>query len=143
MLNKKLKEIAEIALIGGIPEIVKDAKPGRARNLSLAVEKATQRMLGRMPDIDIDEKQMIYETMSEFGRVTGWEGKERQLTTYLSFVCDLMERSDVDFDRDVREAVNDMVEYYDRDGRLRDPNVWAGSLAADKWFSLFKKINGE
>ena len=137
MLNGKLKKIAEIALIGGIPEIVKDAKPGRARNLSIAVERATQRMLGRIPEIGNDEKQMIYDTMSEFGRVTGWEGKERQLTTYLSFVCDLMERSDVDFDRDVRKAVNDLVEYYDRDGKLRDPNVWAGSLAADKWFALF------
>ena len=137
MLNGKLKKIAEIALVGGIPEIVKDAKPGRARNLSLAVERATQRMLCRMPDIGNDEKKMIYDTMSEFGRVTGWKGKERQLTTYLSFVCDLMERSDVDFDLDVRVAVNDLVEYYDRDGRLRDPNVWAGSLAADKWFALF------
>lgn len=137
MLNKKLKEIAEIALVGGIPEIVKDAKPGRARNLSLAVERATQRMLCRMPYIGNDEKKMIYDTMSEFGRVTGWEGKERQLTTYLSFVCDLMDRSDVKFDKDVREAVNNLVEYYDRDGKLRDPNVWAGSLAADKWFALF------
>ena len=72
MLNGKLKKIAEIALIGGIPEIVKDAKPGRARNLSIAVERATQRMLGRIPEIGNDEKQMIYDTMSEFGRVTGW-----------------------------------------------------------------------
>lgn len=138
MIERRLKEIAELALIGAVPEIVKGMKPGRGKNLCDRLSMSVHKTLAVMPEIRKEDIDMIQAAIGEFGRITGWEGKERHMTTYLSFCADLIERSESKFDKCIMESLNDLVEYFEIGGNLRVQNCWSGALAADKWFSLFE-----
>ena len=138
MIERRLKEIAELALIGAVPEIANGTRPGRGKNLCDRLAKSVQKTLAIMPEIEKKEIDMIQATIGEFGRITGWEGKERQMTTYLSFCADLIERSDTKFDKCILDNLNDLVEHFENGGNLRVQNCWSGALAADKWFALFE-----
>ena len=74
--------------------------------------------------------------MDEFGRRTGWLGREKHVLTLLSFLLDMVEHSKFEYNGDIVKYLNLIFEYFERVSKKNICYV-AGSIAGEKW----RKIN--
>ena len=133
------RKMAELAMVISIPEFTKgEVKNGRLKNLYQKLTKTATMELERIPKASIVELVEIEDKVANFGKETGWEGKEKHIVTLASFCLGMLENSKSKFDSKIIEILNDIVDYFERAEKAPGPSFWAGSVAASKWNAIME-----
>jgi len=127
-----LRELSELALAHGLADIAK-TKPGRLRNLLEKLRSAAAVHIRKIPKYT-DEVERVGAKLDEFHAATGWNGKERHVMTYISFLSDLFDGRYPEIHR----IIADITEHYERNEPLKPAFFWAGAMAAEKWRSIWQ-----
>lgn len=139
-LKVHLKHTAELALIRAIPDmILGDCKQGRLRGLNHKIIKQVDSILRTLPRTGYLDMLNISEKIFEFAKETGWEKKEKHVVTFASFALEMIERSPFEYPDKITEYLNDLVDYFERAGRVNTAPMWAGGVAYEKWEQIIYK----
>lgn len=131
-MQKRTKKIVEIAFVVAIPKMIKDKiKKGRFRNLCRMLYKTSTKELNKIQLTKAEESTAL-ETIFEFGKRTGWEGKQKNVMTLISFALCLIEESEFEHNAKIISVLNDMYEYLSRRDGVPAGCDWAGQLAVEK-----------
>ena len=123
--------IAKLAMVRMIPEFFLDkVPPGRLHGRLLKLQNEVDSMLSRMPPPTPEQNRAIYKIVSNFGYLSGWEGKERHIITVISFVMALV--NDEKWDK-INDLLVDIHDYYERVGDTNQLCYIGGNIAAEKW----------
>ena len=124
----------ELAYVRSIYDLLNSTiKPGRLKNLYTKLQAAVDHDLRRLPPIGDSDMLLLREKVRAFGKATGWDRKTRHVVTLLSFCIDLVERSKFPHNPKILETMNLIVEYYERQGRVKFICCKAGAMASEKW----------
>ena len=86
-------------------------------------------MIGRRSMLSEHEK-IVRDKMGEFGKATGWEGKEKHLATYIAFLLALFDKYP---ESGIIGALNDISAFLEQGGKSPRACMPAGVTAFDKW----------
>ena len=135
-MKKSLKKTTEIALIYAITDFTGTPLEGRLKGMAKRLRKLTYKELEKLPhfnDIELAEAEKL---LKQFEVVSGWKGKGRHIATLASFGLEILERSEFSFNPRIREALIDIVDHFDRAGKVPGPSFWSGAVAAEKWIKI-------
>ena len=131
-----LKYCAELALVNSVPTMFKEGlKKGRLKSQFDKMSRITNKELRKF-HLNDDQFNWLAGKLDAFGEACGWHGKERHAATIVSFCISLVDRSDK-FPQGVMDAMNNVIDYYERAGNLPYQSCWAGDIAMKKWEGLF------
>ncbi len=131
-MQKRTKKIVEIAFVVAIPKMIKDKiKKGRFRNLCRRLYKISCREINKIQLTKEDEDTAL-QIILEFGKRTGWHGKQKNVMTLISFALCLLEESEFEHNAKIISVLNDMYEYLSRRDGVPAGCDWAGQLAVEK-----------
>ncbi len=129
-------KFAELALILAIPKMC-SAPPGRIRGLCDRIEKAALAEIERLPKLATEQMLEVGQKLDEFRAQSGkWQTRGAHVCTYVSFLLDLIDARPWS---KIKEILVEIVDYFDRAGKMPTPSAWAGELACDKFRKI---ING-
>lgn len=141
LTQKEQRKIAELALIRSIPTKEFDdgkMENGRLKGLFLKLQKLADKELGKLLQWpDQDDIAAIGIKLDEFGRITGWNGKERHVTSMISFCLGMIEESENRINPAIIDTLNKIIDYFERTGKQRQLCYLSGQVAAEKWAGLF------
>lgn len=139
-LNPTLKHTAELALIRAIPDmILAECEQGRLRGLNQRIIKNVDKILSTMPRVGYLDMVDISQAIFEFAAETGWENKQKHVVTFASFALEMIERSPFAYPDEITNSLNDLVDYFERAGRVNMAPMWAGGVAYEKWHRIIYK----
>ena len=134
MMTPTMRKMAELAMIRAIPDlIIGDVKPGRLKRVLTDLTAEVDLALERLPQPTCSDMIAVEGKINEFGRLSRWEGKERNVNTMALFCQSMIEESDFEFSAKIVELLVDLVDYFERVGKTPDASYLAGGLAAKKW----------
>ena len=142
MNESKITKLAELAFVRAVPDsLLPKLCGGRLRNLCIKLIKTIDNelaMVSMMPKKDLDK---VEEKIKKFGKLTGWEGKTRHVTTTLSFLLALIEESDHKYDSKILTTLNEIYDYFDRKKETKLVCNVAGAIAVEKWNKIRKNYD--
>ena len=137
-MKKSLKKTTEIALIYAMTDFTETPMVGRLSAMAKRLRKLSYKELERLPDFNDDELEQARELLKRFEKESGWKGKGRHIATLASFGLEILERSEFSFSPRIRETLIDIVDHFDRAGKVPGPSFWSGGLAAEKWIKIME-----
>jgi len=139
MTKKELERAVELGLCRAIADMASNQKPeGRVKGMLERIQKLVDKELVGIPIITKSEKLHVLNKYDAFAKKAGWTGKNKykDITTYLSFVLALLEDSKHQHSSKLTETIVKLFDHFERAGKARQPNMWSGALAAEKWNSV-------
>lgn len=113
---------------------VSQTDQGRVRNrLGMLVNSILPIYRKTEHGMSYQEREAVAEKVRNFGIVTGWLGKDVKEATVISFCLDMLEKSQFKWPEKTWQALNDLLEFYERNGKAKAPNFWAGALASERF----------
>lgn len=133
-LSPTLKKTAELALIRAIPDmILENCGKGRLHGLNLKIIEQVDNILSQMPRTGYMDMELISRKIFEFATVTGWERKQKHVATFASFALEMIENSPFTYPDKITDLLNDLIDYFERAGRITTAPFFAGGVAYEKW----------
>jgi len=143
MTEKQETHLYELALIQSILSCTMGKlEGGRLKNQYAKLEKETATQLRRLPKVSTADIKKAEKVLGEFGRLTGWERKERHIATLVSFVLEIIEKSEFSYSPKTVDALVNIHDYYDRVGDVMPICHRAGEIAWEKWQKTLRKNGG-
>jgi hypothetical protein len=90
------------------------------------LRKLTYKEIKKLPHFDNDELAQAEKVLKQFEIESGWKGKGRHIATLASFGLDIIERSEFNFDPKIQETLINIVDHFDRAGKVPGPSFWSG-----------------
>ena len=131
-MHPHLIQTAELALVRALPDLSPLHKPGRLKGLYKKLQKAADKELHILPQITPPEMDIISDMIDRFSTSSGWTDKKRHIMTYVSFLLGI---TDGRYPR-ITAILNDISDYFERIGKTRQANYWAGDIAMKKWETI-------
>lgn len=139
-MNPELLNTAEIAMIRSLGEQVSDqSKPGRIKAKAQNLMKESDKHLSALGKISDCGIKRIERHLTEFFKLTGWAGSQKNVVTIISFCLELVENSSFKYSNKIVDLLNDMFDYHERAGRVKESCLWPGGLAYEKWAEISHK----
>jgi len=136
--NKKLKKMAELGVVRSLPDLMKvKPKPGRLTNKLFQLRYLVDNEFRNFPiKFFENNRDTITKLLNEFGKLTKWHGKEQHIVTIASFCLAILENSESKYPKEMFTLLNDIVDYFERDGFIPEKVFWEGGDAFEKWNNL-------
>jgi len=134
MTEKQEQHLYELALIRSILACTTGTlEEGRLKNQYNRLEKETTKALRSFPQISTDDVKKAEKILNDFGKLTGWQHKERHVATLVSFALEIIEKSEFIYSQKTVDALVNIHDYYDRVGDVMPICHRAGEIAWEKW----------
>jgi hypothetical protein len=132
----------ELALIRAVPDLtLGELKPSRTAGLVTNLQKAVDKDLRYLPRINDTQIADIESIIKSFLLDIGWLDQKRHTGTYLSFCAAMIENSEFKYFPRILESINDLIDHFEKGNDFHVQSCWAGSIAAEKWETIFKEKN--
>jgi hypothetical protein len=137
VMSKKIDHLSELAYIRALPDyIIPQIHRGRLKNRCKKLITLIDKEINKLSPWSDAESKEIGDRIAEFGKRTGWENTEKHIVTLLSFLLAMIEESTYKYNSSIVECLNDIHDYFERDGRVKIICNVAGCIASDKWNSI-------
>jgi len=134
MTEKQEQQLYELALTRSILACTKGTlEEGRLKNQYKLLEKETTKALRSFPQISTDDVAKAEKVLNEFGKLTGWQHKERHVATLVSFALEILENSEFKYSKKTIDALVNIHDYYERVSDVQPICYRAGEIAYQKW----------
>lgn len=134
MINSNSLKIIELAFVKMLPMGTELGRnQGRLKTLFRKLEKQADIEMAKTTPISKVELDHLKELAFHLQIATGWTGKSKHPATAISFVLDVIDSRNFE---NITETLMEIVDYYERAGKLPPACNWAGNLAAEKWRTL-------
>jgi len=142
MLTKKQEEhLYELALTRSILSCTQGTlKKGRLKNQYKRLEKETTKALQVFPKISTSDVKKAEKVLNKFGKLTGWQHKERHVATLVSFALEILENSEFFYSRKTIDALVNIHDYYERASDVQPICYRAGEIAYQKWQKVLSEF---
>lgn len=138
-MNSSTKKMMELATVISIPKFTTgDVPNGRLKGLYGKLEKVISNELERLPKMSTLNRIRVDALLEEFFKATGWQGREKHISTLASFCLEMLERSEFEYNPKITEVLVDIIDYFDRAGKAPAATFWAGGVAARKWAEIME-----
>jgi len=135
MISEIERKTVELALIRAIPLMCK-ANPGRVRGLSERLGRQVDARVMRLPRLSEQQALVLRDKINEFSKhQSKWQTRGAHACTYVSFCLDLIDNRPWP---EIKQTLCDIVDYFDRAGKLPTPSSWAGALARERFDSVME-----
>lgn len=132
-----LQNTAEVAMIRSLGEQVFDnSNRGRMKNKSAKLVEESDKILVRLPKIENSEMKQIEIHLDKFFESTGWARKQKNIVTIIVFCHYIRKNSKFKYSKKLVNILDDMFDYRERAGYVKDACLWPGELAYNKWQAL-------
>jgi hypothetical protein len=129
--------MAELTLIYAVPIISDAHEKSRLAGLQRELQKLAGDCLGNISGMTHFERLVISDHIAEWGKITGWLNNKKTIGTLLSFVAELIEKSQFKYNPKIMKTVNELISHLEAGKEFKITSCWAGSLAAEKWEGMF------
>ena len=130
------QKILELSLIYAFSEYECKKTNGRIKGLYQRLIKTVYNELQILPAITDAEISAMAEKLNAFETQTGWNGENRHSATTASFCLEMIENSEFKYSSRITKTLIDIIDYFDRAGKVPGPSFWSGSVAAEKWIKI-------
>ena len=138
MLSTTQRKMAELTLIYAVPIISDAHEKSRLAGLQRKLQKFSASELRdirrTMTDSDTDS---LIKHITEWGNQTGWLNNKKAIGTLLSFIAELIEKSQFEYNPKIMKTVNELISHLENGKEFKIQSCWAGSLAAERWEGMF------
>ena len=138
MLSPTQRKMAELTLIYAVPIISDAHEKSRLAGLQRELQKLADDALGNISGMTHTERLIIADHIAEWGNQTGWLNNKKTIGTLLSFVAEMIEKSQFKYDQKIMKTVNKLISHLENGNEFKVQSCWAGSLAAERWEGLFE-----
>ena len=133
-MNKKTDKILELALIRSIKTQLKESlNKGRLKNLLDKLEDLVDIELSFIEKITVKESLYIMDFVKRFGERTGWEGKEKSVSTLVSFCLTLIESSNFKYNPKIELILKEIFFYLENGNDAKPDSSLSGLLGFQEW----------
>lgn len=137
MTPTQKQTLATLAMARALPDFtLEKVPPGRLRNRYLKLITEVDKELRKLPRATPADMDELGAKLGDWGKSTGWLGKERHVCTITSFLLAILTDYMPTAGR-VIETVEDIYDYFDRAKKVPAPSTWAGTSAYLKWIAMF------
>jgi hypothetical protein len=135
LMDTQQTKLTEVSMLMAVAVLyVGQTKPGRVRNrLGMLVNSILPIYRKSEEGLSYQDREAVAEKVKNFGIVTGWLDRDIKPATVISFCLDMLEKSEFQWPDKTWDALNDLLEYYERNGKAKAPNFWAGALASERF----------
>ena len=137
MLYPTLRHTAELSLIYAVPILSQAHEKSRLSGLQRTLQRIAAKELGKLPHLTDEDCKSIIKHITEWGNQTGWLNNKKAIGTLLSFIAELIEKSQFKYNPKILETVNELISHLESGNDFRIQSCWAGSLAAERWEAMF------
>lgn len=139
-MRQDLRYAAELSLLYAIPITSKAKRHSRLENLQLRIQKiADKSMRPKLNTMRHDHNQMLVNAVAAWGKLTGWQGKNKDIGTIACFCAQMIDDSPCKFDREIVLLLGDIIDHLDAAKKFYPLSVYAGQVASDKWQTIMNK----
>jgi hypothetical protein len=137
MLSTTQRKMAELTLIFAVPIISDAHEKSRLAGLQRKLQDLSAKELGKLHQMTHTERLDIIEHIEDWGNQTGWLNNKKSIGTLLSFIAELIEKSQFEYNPKILQTVNELIAHLENGKEFKIQSCWAGSLAAERWEGMF------
>jgi len=127
---------ADLALVLALPDHLPDPEDKKLKYLFGKLSDRVIKRFRKYPKLNHAQMDIVQQRLLSFGEETKWEGKEKSIGTYLSFILCVMDAyQDTD---SIIKIINQICAYFEDSGQWSPACNRAGALAFERWEEVWK-----
>lgn len=137
----KIEQVAELAMLHGIPSVGIRCKNTRIhrlqRKMAKHIEAHYYSEVTRLPPKDFN---LTVSKLNQWMEATKWGKNPKKLSTIISFIGLMMDTSKHKYSFEEYDTLMDIVDHLIEGNKFYNSSISAAEIAKEKWDKLFKEI---